>query len=249
MTKYEVLRSKNDWLSHYKGKTFTAKLHNEIIKSVISEHAKYKSGKKNFVEQLGKKCIVTCIDPATMELESVGASSLLKNELTGQIVDNLILDNFGRWFAAVITNSGTVGGGLTDDVGGSQAVSVYAGSQSSFNIKPVGQAPGSSRIKMGSGTTTPARGDNKIQTSLTTAPESDYLGTNAGAYTVNNTVIYQGDANPTGGTGTVNEAGSFEAWFNTSGVSTVFMLTHDVVTPSVSFTALKLLRASYVWTI
>lgn len=249
MIEYTVLGSKNDWLKNYRGNTYTDKLRDEITKGVFEESSKYKSGNKIFTEQMVKKCLITCINPKTNELESVGASSLLKNEITGKIFDNLILDNFGKWFAAIITNSAFVGGGLTEDTGGSQTVSVYAGSQTSFNIKPTGLSPTAGKVRMGSGVTAPARSDFKIQTALISAPESGYLVTNAGAWTVSNTVIYQADANPTGGTGTVNEAGSFEGWWYTVGSEAVFMLTHDAISPGVPFTAGKLLRASYIWSL
>lgn len=250
MSKYTVLRHRNDWLSNYKGQIFNAKLNEEIFKGVISEHAKYKSGNQNFVEQLGKKCLVTCIDPITMELESIGASSLLRDEITGQIIDNLILDNFGLFFSRLITN-GSGGGAvtLTTDTGGGAGVNIYANSNFEFNRKTAAALPSLSVIQMGSSSTTPARDNFAIFAALPNPPEDDYLSTNLGAYTGVNTVIYQADANPTGGSGTVKEAGSFQKWYNSGGTESTFMLTHDAVSPNVPYTSGKLLRAAYVWVI
>lgn len=243
MSKYTVLRNRNDWLSNYKGQTFNAKLNEELFKGVISEHAKYKSGNKNFTEQLGKKCLVTCIDPTTMELESIGSSSLIRDEKTGKIFDNLILDNFGLWFALSIGFMSGAPGAFKDDGGGSQTIDVYTGGFA-FNE---GTGP-TVKILMGSGSTVPTRADFKIQTTLPTSPESVYVQVTGGGYTANNTVIYQGDYT-TGGTGTVREAGTFGHWDNSSNSVIDIMLTHDAVSPAVVYTAGKLLRAAYIWTI
>jgi len=256
MRKYSVLRTKNDWLSNYRGQTFNAKLNEEIIKGVISEHAKYKSGNENFVEQLGKKCLVTCIDPKTMELESVGASSLLIDNITGQIVDNLILDNFGLFykilFRAPQTGIGTTAT-LTDDTGTDYARAILGnGSNTGFLHGPSAtNASIGTQVQMGGGTTSPARDDIAIFIPLPSPPEDDYLDTGEGAYTGAFTITYQADANPTGGSGTVKEAGTFGKWSVASGASTTaqFMLTHDSVSPNVTYTSGKLLRAAYVWVI
>lgn len=247
MSKYTVLRTKNDWLSNYKGQTFNAKLNEELIKGIFSEHSKHKSGNENFTEQLGKKCLVTCINPETMELESIGASSLLKDELTGKIIDNLILDNFGIWFKAIMGHTATVS--MTDDTGSARVVQVYTTGNTMFNqIEPNTPSTGSA-IQMGSGTTTPARDDIAIFTALGSPPEDDYIVTDSSAYTAGFTITYKADANPTGGSGTVNEAGTFGKWFGDPVTEYTFMLTHDLVSPSVTFSAGKLLRAAYVWVI
>src|SRR5947209_19295345 len=99
---YEILKKNNDWLNNYKGQTFTDRLQHNIIKGVMQEHAKFKSGSEIFMEQLYKKSLVACIEKDSNEILSIGASSLLKDDITGKIIDNLILDNFGQSFSAII---------------------------------------------------------------------------------------------------------------------------------------------------
>lgn len=246
MTKYTVVKTTNEWLYNYKGKTYTDKLRDEIFKGIISEHAKYKSGNENFTEQLGKKCLVTCLDPQTMELEALGASSLLRNESTGQIIDNLILDNFGLWFSKQFVPSfgNTV---ILKDTSGSNVT--VATNHSSAGLPYNTNAAYQTLVHMGSGTSTPIRADFNIQTALLGANESVPVITNIGAWTASNTVIYQADVNPTSSTGTVNEAGTIGLWHTTAPSNVNIMLTRDHLTTGVPFTANKLLRASYIWSL
>lgn len=261
MSKYSILREKNEWLKNYRGHTFSDRLQSEIIKGVFEEHAKFKYNipflKNGIYEQLGKKCLIACIEPNTKELLSVGSSSLLKDESTGMIIDNLILDNFGIFFARLfIPPAAAVGAdiSLKDDGGVARNYKMYNGGNtgdSTFNFVIGTACAMGTQIKMGSGSSAVARTDFKIQTSLPSPPESGYLNTNDGAYTAQNTVIYQGDANSTGGGSTVREAGSFGVWEH-SGVPCALakiMISHDAISPVVPYTSGKLLRGAYIWSI
>lgn len=248
---YVVLRDRNDYLKNFVGYTAKQKVLMDAHKFILEQHRKYQNG-------FGMpKVVISCIDPKTNEILGLGGSSLLLHKKTGKIVPDLILNNFGIYFAGSFR---AVGGGTTtvvlkDDGAVDRNVRTYSadtGTSLSTATNGVGAAVTlGTKIKMGSGTTTPARADTAIQTALATAPESGYLDTNSGGWTVNNTVIYQADANPTGGSGTVNEAGTFGEWTHTltSTSKADFMLTRDAVSPGVAFTAGKLLRAAYTWTL
>lgn len=249
---YVVLRDRNDYLKNFVGYTAKQKVLVDAHKFILEQHRKYQNG-------LGMpKVVVSCIDPKTNEILGIGGSSLLLHKKTGKIIPDLILDNFGNIFAGFFVAPGT-DKDITakDDAAASKTVRTHwadaASAAATYNNWVNAGASGSgSQIKMGSGTTAPARADTAIQTALVSAPESGYLDTNNGAYTVSNTVIYQADANPTGGSGTVNEAGTFGVWNHTPATPVAigkFMITHDAVSPGVAFTAGKLLRAAYTWTL
>jgi hypothetical protein len=283
MKDYVVLRNKNDWLNNYKGQTLNEKLQSEITRGVYEEHSKFKQevnikkflenskipqkyqniilrkyhtyAKISLTEQLAKKSLVSCLDPLTKEIYGLGSSSLLQHKVTGKIIDNLILDNFGLWFAGILSGTSNAGatGSLIDDANATKTVRWYqlpGINSSNFNDNASFNKSLGIKIKMGSDTATAiARSNYKIYAPLGSGPESGYLPANAGAYTGSFTIIYQGDANPTGGAGTVNEIGTFGVWADASANDITIMLARDLVTPGVMYTAGKLLRGAYTWQI
>lgn len=240
----EVIRKENDWLSDYRGKTWTDKLNYKLSIGLFEEHFKKMTV---YVPQF-EKAIVYCLDPKTKEILAVGGSSLLFGKKTGDVIPDLILDNFGliyaKFFRAAV--AGEIFAAVKDD--GNITENIYTYTNGVNNQFMNGGASGT-RIQMGSGVTAPARTNFGIQTALATAPESGYLNTNDGGYTISNTVIYQGDANPTGGSGTVNEAITSGRWLNGAAALKNITITRDAISPGVAFTAGKLLRAAYTWTL
>lgn len=248
---YVVLRDRNDYLKNFVGYTAKQKVLMDAHKFIMEQHRKYQTG-------FGMpKVVVSCIDPKTNEILGLGGSSLLYHKKTGKIFPDLILDNFGKLFANLFrAPAATVGATFTmkDDLAATENFKAYNGGNTgdaNFNYVNGFSCGVGTQVKMGSGSAAPARADFQIQTALVSAPESGYLNTNDGGYTASNTVIYQADANLTGGSGTVNEAGSFGAWAILGAGCFIrkIMITRDAVSPGVAFTAGKLLRAAYTWTL
>lgn len=247
---YLILHKENDWLLDYRAQTFTKKLNAKLAQGLFEEHHKKSSG---YHPQFAK-AIVYCLDPMTFEILSLGGSSLLKEIKTGKIIPDMTTDQFGIAWAGIFTNLLVVNSQeitLKDDGDINRLCRHYGLNTGDPNFSmwdTQGALDGGSRIRLGSGTAI-GKTDTKITTALVSAPESGYLNTNAGGYTASNTVIYQGDANPTGGSGTVREIGSFQKWKRHTTIATSFvcMIEHSAVSPSVSFTANKLLRGAYTW--
>lgn len=238
MSTYQVLRDKNDYLKEFVGKTYNRKTLNHVNSFYRDRFGKFSA------RSLDKFSLVACLEPSKryQEILGLGGSSLLQHSKTKEIIPNLILDNFGKALACLFSNAANVQP-VKDVTNTTRNINFY---RSTNNVGD--RAAQFVDIKLGSGALAPTRGDYEIQTPLTTAPESNHLTINAGAYTVSNTVIYQGDANPTGGTGTVNEIGTYGNWIDgNTGLIYYFLLAHDAISPGVPFTSGRLLRGSYTW--
>lgn len=242
---YDVVQGKNDWLKDFKGMTYTDKLHRALTRGIFEEHAKFSDGSVSNIE----KAMVYCLEPRTKEIISLGGSSLLKGRKTGRIIPDLIVNNFGLWLSGLFAPSTTtnISVNLTDSGGLVKALQTYS-SGDAFSLcgasYPVGTL-----IKMGSSSLAPQRSDYKINTSLGSSPESNAIFTNLGSYTSSNTIVCQADANPTGGSGAVNEIGLHGQWFISTPATDDFLIAHDSITPTVNYTAGFLLRGAYTWQI
>jgi len=156
---------------------------------------------------------------------------------------NLILDNFGNFLAVIISHHPLKShptAPLVDDGGLSRTVQIGTTSPTTtglyyFYLTLYGNVGGYMRI--GSGTTAPARGDYKIETPFTVAPESDYFEAGTGSYTAGTITI---SASITaGGSGTINETGFFLRMQDKddSTIQRTYMIFHDAISPGVSFSA------------
>lgn len=265
ISEFEVMRKENDWLNDYKGYTYSHRLKELLTRGLFEEHAKKADvGYANI-----EKAIVFNIEPSTKEILGLGGSSLLREKKSERkfesvlqslafrhrkIIPDLILDNFGLFFAAMwkVPDSSSLSISVPDTSNVLRTIFTYYNLNASLTWNSgAGQNTGS-QIQMGSGLNAPARNNFGIQTALPNAPESGSLNTNNGAYTAGNTAIYQADANPTGGSGNVNEIISIGVWQRnpqTAPIVVPIALARDSITPTVSYTAGKLLRGSYTWQI
>jgi len=236
----EILRKENDYFNELVGRTY-----NQRTLHLVNSFYKDRFGKFSN-KSLNKFSLVTCLEKAkkNQEILSIGGSSLLRNKKTNEVITNLILDNFGLWLAGFFgrTSQNAI---LKDVTNVARTINVVGTGNPLHNS----QAGMGLLIRLGSNVTAPARGDVEIGTSLGSAPESGDLTTNQGAYTAGNTVVYQADANPTGGSGSVTEIMSKWNWIDAGSVSRFFAITHDLISPTVNYTAGKLLRGSYTWQI
>lgn len=244
---YEVVQGKNDWLKDFKGMTYTDKLHRALTRGIFEEHAKFSDGSVSNIE----KAMAYCLDPKTKEIMGVGGSSLLRGKKTGRIIPDLLLNNFGLWWAGMLRAPATTTTfvNLVQESGVSEQVNMFGAGGNMFNC-PVSTDAVGTEIQMGSSMTAPQRTDYKIGTALANSPESTSLLTNTGAYTSSNTIVVQADANPTGGAGAVNEMIFYAIWYSVgAAVNVAIALAHDSITPTVNYSSGFLLRGAYTWQI
>lgn len=159
--------------------------------------------------------------------------------------NNLILDNFGTWLAAFIQaiTEATRTITLTDDGGTSRTVYIYGETAYLFNY-PDGAVDIGTQLRVGSGSTAPARDDYAIETAFATSPESTYFDTGTGSYAAG--AISLSGSITAGGSGTIREVGLFGYWTAVAaGTRYRFMLFHDALSPAVSFSAGDIIGVSY----
>jgi len=166
----------------------------------------------------------------------------VRGELKGQSKwRNLILDNFGLLLAGLISHhdvTTTTHVGLVDDGGVSRDVAVATYRPETTDHYVFVHTSGSDiggHMRIGSGTTAPARGDYGIETPFTVAPESDYFDAGTGVYSAG-TITISGSITA-GGSGTINEAGFFFKLRDAASLLRIIMLFHDAISPGVSFSA------------
>ena len=167
--------------------------------------------------------------------------------------NNLILDNFGTWFAGLFHQSTSTwfSVNLKENITGStDAVGMIdGGSVGTYSFcHAVGAHLNGTRIQVGSGTTAPARADYKIETAFGTAPESAVFETGAGSYAAGSMSV--AGSITAGGAGTVNETVLFGHWFNEEHNNALdYALFHDAISPGVPFIAAQDITDTYTITL
>lgn len=262
---YTVLRKQNDYLNDYIGKTMTKKLSLDAHRFLF-ESAPYMIDRKlekiekefslDIMGKMRKKSIVSCLEPLTKEILSIGGSSLLLDKKTGKVIDNLITDNLGK-FLGQFFGSGGATFNVQNDANIATAILVWGLNGQAvgrfnvaWNLSGVPGPAGSGGLsRFGSGLLAPSRGDFAIQTPLGAAPESGYIGNANNGYTIGNQEIYNITVSSTGGAGTVNELGTFLNVVTGAQGTANIMIAHDAVSPGVNYTIGRLLIGSYTWQI
>jgi len=232
---YILLRKENDSLNSLIGESFNQKTKFEAEKILDEIHCKAES------RMIGKKALCYIVD--NLEIKGVGGSTLLKHKKTEKIISNLILDQFGiflaQFFGRITTGSRNVT--IKDFLGVNQTVGVYRTAQSFNVLSNVGIF-----VKVGSGSTVPARTDFKIETSFGTTPED------VGFVATSDPVFSSGLGNlkyaaiiTAGGSGTINESTLGSQWQNIFAVAKGFTLFRDIISPSQAFIAGQTIALEY----
>jgi len=232
---YVLLRKENDLLNSLIGQSFNQKSKFEDYKILKQIH-------KQADQYSMEKALCYIVDKG--EIKGVGGSSLMKNKKTGEIISDLILDQFGQWFAAILRKNdpGATSTGMVTNAGIGGTVNIY-GTSVIFN-QSTGINLGAA-LKVGSGTTVPARTDFKIETAFATLPES--LNFKLGSSPVYNSSL--GNFKPAGlitagGSGTVNESILEGIWRNVV-TTQVYTLFRDIISPGQSFIAGQQIALEY----
>lgn len=230
-----MIKMENEYLLDYIGQTKSNKISNDIHNYVL--------------EQKIKDCfnlpmaIIDLHNPNDKEILGLGVS----------ITNDLILDNFGKMMNCIVGMRTTT---LQDDSDNPIQCSVSANTVNVFtygfnlqrtpdNITPIG-----SKFKLGDSGLSPTRTDFKINNDLPSSPEKDYQNSGLGIVNSGLGSITTSRAYPNAiGTGTVKEFGFFiqlkENNFDSPRFT--FMMSHDLISPNVSFIAGQILNTEIVW--
>ncbi len=235
---YFALRKKNDPLNSLIGQPFNQKSKLEAEKILDEIHSKAQ------IRMIGKKalCYVTEKD----EIKGVGGSTLLKNSKTGEIVSNLILDQFGLLLASLFsllstTNRSVV---LKNTSAANKTINTFTNtSPFSDNSGPISLG---NQLQVGSGTTVAVRVNFNIETAFGTSPES--VPFNLGSSPIWNSTLGKFQSAGTisaGGSGTINETILLGQYRDSAGTAQLFALFRDIISPAVDFVVAQTITAEY----
>jgi len=232
---YVLLRTESDLLNSLIGQSFNQKSKFEAEKILDEIHCKAES------RMIGKKALCYIVD--NLEIRGVGGSTLMKDR-NGKIISNLILDQFGVFLAGIFRkNTGANTSVVLKDVSGvNKTVRMYGTTGSLFNDTASNIGSG---LRVGSGSTPPARTDFKIETAFGTAPES--LNFVIGSNPIFNTAqgfFKTAGTITAGGSGTINES-IHELLLNALGVTIVFSMFRDIISPAQAFIAGQTISLEY----
>jgi len=228
----------NEYLNQFKGET--------INDRIVKDCSNYLSEEKLRITQKNPNevSLVSVLDPKTKEIISIG----------GSVPSDLITDAFGLMWSQ--HNRVVVGG--TVDFAGLIAEDNVARTIRFINVgTPVntryneGNLPNAGgQVKIGQGSTAPARSDFDIETPFVTSPESLPVNVSPPVY---DNVLNQIDfftIQQAGGSGTISEIGFFLLWRDlTTGGTRRYMIAHDLISPTVSFIATQTITVNWIWQI
>jgi len=230
-----LLRKANESLNSLIGQSFNQKSKFEAERILDEIHSVAQD------RLIGKKTLCYATDKG--EIKGVGGSTLLKDRKTGQIVSNLVLDQFGIFLAGIFKSRTTgVNTIIIKDTGGTdRSVRMYSSTGTFNEGTPIGM-----EVQIGSGTTPPVRTDVFLETPFITTPE-------AGAFAaVSNPVWNSGQGTfkyaatiSAGDSGTINEAIMRAAWGDIVPQVKIFTLFHDAISPGVVFVSGQSITVEY----
>jgi len=224
----------NEYLNQFKGKTINERITKDCSNYLLEEKLRITQKNPNEVS------LVTVSDPKTKEIISMGGST----------PSDLILDAFGFLWQEHIRIP--VGGSVVTP----SIFKAEDGVTRAFRIidpltaynKPLGTRGG--QIKIGQGSTAPARSDFDIETPFVTSPES--LAQNVTAPFYDN-ILFQiqfFSSLQAGGSGSISEIGFFCFWRDvTTGGTRRYMLAHDLISPGQAFVASQIITMNWTWQI
>jgi len=227
----------NEYLLDYIGKSKTEKTKHDLEKFVSN---------KNNRGGLGLPMALIDITNSDKEILQIGSS----------VPNDLILNNFGHlmnaWIGLPLFENGFV------DTGGTVRDNVQVVTNSSSNSNAIDRGidfaevpdkvtPVGTQFRLGQGISPPARTDFDIQTPLGSAPESSLQNTNIGAWNsgLGKAIINRTYPNAVG-SGIISEIGTFVS-ISDKLSPRLCMITHDLISPSVSYNAGQIINVELSW--
>jgi len=230
--------SHNDLLLEFIGKTKNNKTSYELLK-LLSQNRKHCS---IFDQPMN---IIDITNPFDNEILGIGAS----------IPNDLILDNFGIMLNGYI---GLASGANMTDIGGTIRALISKGSGDTVwnncfqdNNVPTADVslPIGTQFKLGDGSVV-ARSDFDVDSPLPDAPENALQNTIDGGWNSGLGRVTTSRAFPSAtGSGTISEIGLYTVMSKLFLAPNTFsfMITHDLVTPNLSYSAGQIINVETVW--
>jgi len=207
------------------GARFDARMNRLLTEANIRRLLNEEPGRRR---RLFEAVHVAALDPGTLRIKGIGFNEPF----------DLMLNNFGLWFAMLVSTPGATPTCTVTDTGNNARTLQAYGGNVFDNVNSMG-----TRLQLGSSSTTPARTDIAIGTALPTAPESGVFGSGAGSYASG--VVSWSASVTAGGAGTVRESGFFGYFGDNVGTLRTIMLFHDLISPVVPYVAGNVLTCSY----
>jgi len=181
--------------------------------------------------------IISITKPNETEIEAIGMSC----------INDLLTDQWGIFLRGILSSNATIT--INDEIGTPRTVQLgggISGQGAPYNVtnNPAGQV--GSACQVGTSAVPPTRQDVTINAPFGVAPESNKITTGNGGY---NAGLSQIDIpcqiSPTGGAGVIAESCLFCRWHTPSDGNRFFCISHDVISPTVSFIIGKTINIDY----
>ena len=233
---YIILSKENDLLNSLIGQSFNQRTKFEADKILKEIH-------KQADQYSMEKAMCYVIDKG--EIKGVGGSSLMQNKKTGEIVSDLVLNNFGILFAGVMSRFRAVDKivSLINKLGAPITLKAIG---TSTTFPQLGFGGIGNSFQVGSGSTAPDRADFDIETAFGTAPEDTNM------FPATDPVFNSGLGNfkmiasiTAGGAGTINESIWIGRFLNTSNGTNEYAFFRDIISPAVAFIAGQTIALEY----
>ena len=219
------------------GKTFNEKLNGDMAKYL----AERKFSVLGFLPRPGAIAMVHTLD------QSGGIKAL-----GGSDPFDIINNNFGKWLAAMHTPLGggvnpansLIGQGVPPvDITNTPRTVYYYNNGAGFSWN--GFTAGVSSLQVGSGVTAPTVSDFNIETPFVGGPEASAVNViGSGGYNPSTGLVSVGtNIGPASQIGTINELCLFTTWRTGSNIN--FLMSHDAISPAVSFIVGETIFAQY----
>ncbi len=230
------MKIENEEILQHIGKTKTQKLQDEITKEYFERYDK-KFPLINEVDIFHKSlALITITKPNETEIKNIGMSCL----------NDLLLDNWGNCLNSLLSGASA---NLTNISGVANSGTFWGGSN--FFTQALTSAPTSpvgTECKVGAGLSTPQRTDFNIETPFGSSPENSFRNTGNGGWNSGlGQVTISTLISPTGGSGSIGEAGLFAEWYIKPAFDDeTIMLSHDKISPTVSFIIGEAINVEYI---
>jgi len=234
---FSLLENENNLLKSLVGNSYNNKSRLEAGKILDEIHSKAQQ------RMISKRALCFILDKN--EIKAVGGSTLLKDKKTGEIVSNLILDQFGLWLTGLFTplSAGNRTITITDSTGAPISVAVYT-SLTTFNAIVGGVAVGQ-RLQVGSGSSSPLRTNFAIETPFATVPEMNPFSGSTPVWNSGSGLFKTAGLISAGGSGTVRESILRNQWRDVGVGTRNYTMFRDLISPALGFTAGQSIALEY----